>query len=133
MSEYQCYEFVSLDRALPSKEMAELRSISGRAEITPTRFWSEYRGGDLKADPAEHVERGFDAHIDFANWGTHRLMLRVQAKRVDATTRAIDLRDLARCHGSEVRSAKAFDAMRKGQLRRRGFFDRWNREHEPDR
>lgn len=54
MSEYQCYEFVALDHQLTTKEMAELRSISTRAEITPTRFWNEYEWGDLKAD----------------NWGT---------------------------------------------------------------
>ncbi|HSQ63457.1 MAG TPA: hypothetical protein VLM85_09600 [Polyangiaceae bacterium] len=83
MSEYQCYEFVALDRPLTSKQMAALRAISTRAEITPTRFWNEYQWGDLKADPATLVERYFDAHMYFANWGTHRLMLRVPAKRID--------------------------------------------------
>jgi hypothetical protein len=83
MSEYQCYEFVAVDRPLTSKEMAELRAISTRAEITPTRFWNEYQWGDLKSDPAKLVERYFDAHMYFANWGTHRLMLRVPARRVD--------------------------------------------------
>ncbi len=84
MSEYQCYEFVALDRPLTSAEMVELRAISTRAEITPTRFWNEYQWGDLKADPAKLVERYFDAHMYVANWGTHRLMLRLPAKRVDA-------------------------------------------------
>jgi hypothetical protein len=84
MSEYQCYEFVALDRPLTSKEMEELRAISTRAEITSTRFWNEYRWGDLKANPTKLMERYFDAHMYFANWGTHRLMLRVPAKRVDA-------------------------------------------------
>ncbi len=84
MSEYQCYEFVALDRPLTPKQMAELRAISTRAEITPTRFWNEYQWGDLKADPAKLVERYFDAHMYFANWGTHRLMLRVPSARVDA-------------------------------------------------
>jgi hypothetical protein len=51
MSEYQCYEFVALDRPLTAKQMAELRKISTRAEISPTRFWNEYHWGDLKADP----------------------------------------------------------------------------------
>lgn len=32
MSEYQCYDFVALDRPLTSKQMAELRAISTRAE-----------------------------------------------------------------------------------------------------
>jgi hypothetical protein len=83
MSEYQCYEFVALDRPLSPKQVAELRAISTRAEITPTRFWNEYQWGDLKADPAKLVERYFDAYMYFANWGTHRLMLRVPMKRVD--------------------------------------------------
>jgi hypothetical protein len=38
MSEYQSYEFVALDRPLTAEEVAELRAISTRAEITPTRF-----------------------------------------------------------------------------------------------
>jgi hypothetical protein len=42
VSEYQCYEFVALDRALSAKQMAELHAVSTRAEISPTRFWNEY-------------------------------------------------------------------------------------------
>jgi hypothetical protein len=83
MSEYQCYEFVALDRPLTSKQIAELRAISTRAEITPTRFWNEYQWGDLKADPTKLLERYFDAHLYFANWGTHRLMLRIPTARID--------------------------------------------------
>ena len=83
MSEYQCYEFVALDRPLTSKKMAELRALSTRAEISPTRFWNEYEWGDLKADPAKLMERYFDAHLYVANWGTHRLMLRAPTARVD--------------------------------------------------
>lgn len=83
MSEYQCYEFIALDRPLTPKQMAELRGISTRAEISPTRFWNEYQWGDLKADPAKLLARYFDAHLYFANWGTHRLMLRLPKARVD--------------------------------------------------
>jgi hypothetical protein len=83
MSEYQCYDFVAIDRPLTSKEMAELRQLSTRADISPTRFWNEYQWGDFKADPAKLVERYFDAHLYFASWGTSRLMLRVPAEHVD--------------------------------------------------
>jgi hypothetical protein len=86
VSEYQCYEFVALDRPLTVKQMAELRAISTRAEISPTRFWNEYQWGDLKANPAKLMERYFDAHLYFANWGTHRLMLRIPKARVDLKT-----------------------------------------------
>ncbi|HEY5373689.1 MAG TPA: right-handed parallel beta-helix repeat-containing protein [Polyangiaceae bacterium] len=62
----------------------ELREISTRAKISPARFWNEYQWGNLRADPAKLVERYFDAHLYFANWGTHRLMLRIPASGVDA-------------------------------------------------
>lgn len=83
MSEYQWYEFVALDRPLSPKDMQELRAISSRAEITRTRFSNEYEWGDLKADPAALLVRYFDAHLYFANWGTHRFMLRLPAANVD--------------------------------------------------
>jgi hypothetical protein len=83
VSEYQCYEFLALDRRLTAGEMAELRSISTRAEITPTRFWNEYHWGDLKADPFELLARYFDMHLYFANWGTRRLMFRLPVAAVD--------------------------------------------------
>jgi hypothetical protein len=83
VSEYQWYEFLALDRRLTAQEMAELRRISTRAEITPTRFWNEYQWGDLKADPAELLARYFDMHLYFANWGTRRLMFRLPVTAVD--------------------------------------------------
>lgn len=83
MSEYQCYEFVALERPLTAKQMAELRAISTRADISPTRFWNEYQWGDLKADPAKLMERYFDAHLYFANWGANRLTLRIPKAGVD--------------------------------------------------
>jgi hypothetical protein len=90
VSEYQYYEFVALDRPLTAEEMAELRSISTRAQITPTRFFNEYQWGDLKADPAELLARYFDVHVYFANWGTRRLMFRLPLH-------AVDLDDLRAC------------------------------------
>ncbi|KYF70874.1 hypothetical protein [Sorangium cellulosum] len=63
--------------------MAELRAISTRAGITPTRFWNGYQRGDLKAVPAKLLERYFDAHLYFANWGKRRLMFRLPAAGVD--------------------------------------------------
>jgi hypothetical protein len=90
MSEYQSYEFVALDRPLTPAEMAELRSISTRAQITPARFFNEYQWGDLKADPAELLACYFDVHVYFANWGSRRLMFRLPRPMVD-------LEDLRAC------------------------------------
>jgi hypothetical protein len=90
VSEYQSYEFVALDHPLTAAEMAELRSISTRAQITPTRFFNEYQWGDLKADPAELLARYFDVHVYFANWGSRRLMFRLPKP-------AVNLDDLRAC------------------------------------
>ena len=84
MSAYQCYEFVALDRPLTSEEMAKLRRVSSRAEISPTRFWNEYQYGDFKGDPVKLVEKYFDAHMYSANWGSRRLILRLPLTRVDS-------------------------------------------------
>ena len=37
MSEYQCYEFLAIDKPLTLKQQRELRAISTRAEISSTR------------------------------------------------------------------------------------------------
>ena len=77
MSEYQYYEFIAIDRALTREEMAQLRSRSSRATITPTSFVNEYHWGDLKGDPADWMRRYFDAFVYVANWCSCRLALRV--------------------------------------------------------
>jgi len=88
VSEYQYYEFAALDHALDRRQQSELRAISTRALITPTGFVNTYEWGDLKADPRRLVERYFDAFLYLANWGTHRLMLRLPAASLDADVAA---------------------------------------------
>jgi hypothetical protein len=77
MSEYQYYEFRAIDRPLTKQEMAALRAISTRAEITPTSFVNTYEWGNFKGDPDAFMQKYFDAFVYVANWGTHRFMLRV--------------------------------------------------------
>ena len=83
MSEYQYYEFVALDRPLAAEQVAKLRAVSSRAEISATRFKNEYHWGDLSADPEKLLERYFDAHLYFASWGTRRLILRLPRARTN--------------------------------------------------
>ncbi|MGH6626341.1 MAG: hypothetical protein ACRECD_07340 [Burkholderiaceae bacterium] len=77
MSEYQYYEFAAIDRPLTRAEMAELRAVSTRADITPSGFVNHYEWGNLKADPADWMRRYFDAFVYTANWCSCRLALRV--------------------------------------------------------
>ena len=77
MSEYQYYEFLTIDRPLDDQQQAEVRALSTRADITATSFTSEYHGGDFQGDPGKMMELYYDAHLYFANWGTRQLMLRL--------------------------------------------------------
>jgi hypothetical protein len=67
MSEYQYYEFQAIYRPLTQREMAELRALSTRAEITPNRFVNVYHYGDFRGDPRALMEKYFDAFLYVAN------------------------------------------------------------------
>jgi hypothetical protein len=84
MSEYQYYEFLALDTPLTDKQVAELRELSSRAEITTTRFTNEYSYGDFRGSPEKLMERYFDAFLYLANFGTRRLMFRFPRSLLDA-------------------------------------------------
>jgi hypothetical protein len=86
MSEYQYYEFRAVDRPLTDAEMREMRAVSSRAEITPTRFVNEYNWGDFKGRPDQWMERWFDAFLYLANWGSRQLMLRLPADALELET-----------------------------------------------
>ncbi|MFF4992565.1 hypothetical protein ACFY19_35700 [Streptosporangium saharense] len=83
MSEYQYYEFVAIDRPLTAGQQAEVRALSTRARITATGFVNEYEWGDFKGSPRAMMERYYDAHLYLANWGTHRVMLRLPRTLLD--------------------------------------------------
>lgn len=83
MSEYQYYEFRALDRPLNDSEMKELRNSSTRAEITSRSFTNVYHFGDFRGSPEEMMEKYFDAHVYYANWGTFTLMLRLPLGIID--------------------------------------------------
>jgi hypothetical protein len=86
MSEYQYYEFQTLDRRLSETEMDELRDYSTRAHITATSFVNEYSFGSFKGNPDAWMEKYFDAFLYLANWGTHELKLGLPSRLLAADT-----------------------------------------------
>ncbi len=102
MSEYQYYEFAAIDRSLSRAEMAQLRAVSTRAEITPAGFVNHYEWGDLKADPSDWMQRYFDAFVYTANWCSCRLALRVPL----ATFRKAELKSFATRHTLAIEASK---------------------------
>jgi hypothetical protein len=83
MSEYQYYEFRTVDRSLTSVEIAELRKLSSRAEITATSFTNTYSFGNFRGNPNRMMEQYFDAFVYVANWGTRHFMVRLPVRGVD--------------------------------------------------
>ncbi|MDH6580613.1 hypothetical protein [Kitasatospora sp. MAP5-34] len=86
MSEYQYYEFLAVDRPLNAAQLAEVRALSTRARVTSTRFTNSYQWGDFRGSPDRMMERYYDAHLYVANWGTHRVMLRLPKHLLDLRT-----------------------------------------------
>jgi hypothetical protein len=87
VSEYQYYEFVAVDRPLNAGELAALRTVSTRAQITSTSFVNTYEwGGGLRADPRRLMERYFDAFLYLTNWGTRQVILRFPVTLLDLNT-----------------------------------------------
>lgn len=88
MSEYQFYEFQTLDRRLTDQEQSEIRKLSSRVALTPTHAVFTYQFGDFRGDPIQVLARYFDAMLYLANWGTRRLLFRfpralIPRKRVE--------------------------------------------------
>lgn len=86
MSEYQYYEFRTVDRSLTAGEIAELEKLSSRAEVTGTSFTNTYSYGDFRGDPDRLMERYFDAFVYVTNWGTRHFMVRLPVRGVDLPT-----------------------------------------------
>jgi len=76
-----------VDRPLTAAEQAEVRQLSTRARITATSFTNEYHRGDFKGSPDQMMQRYYDAHLYLANWGTHRVMLRLPRTLLDPLRR----------------------------------------------
>lgn len=88
MSEYQYYEFLSIDRPLTKDEIGKLRRLSTRAIITPCSFVNDYTWGDFKGDPDQLMEHFFDAHVYLANWmmAVFKVRLPIDALTSDIAT-----------------------------------------------
>ena len=89
MSEYQFHEFRALDRPLSAAQVADVRKVSSRAEVSSTRFVNKYNYGDFRGDVDDFLTRYFDALVYVANWGTRRFAFRLPRDGVD--TAAIEV------------------------------------------
>lgn len=76
MSEYQYYEFQTIDRPLTAEQQAEIRKLSSRVALSASRAAFNYSYGDFRGDPLRVLEQHFDALLYIANWGSKQLAFR---------------------------------------------------------
>jgi hypothetical protein len=77
MSEYQYVGFRAVDGPVSEKNLEYMRRQSSRAEITPWSFDNEYQYGDFGGDPLKMLQRGYDLHLHYANFGIRKLLMRM--------------------------------------------------------
>src|SRR5437660_390375 len=76
MSEYQRYEFMTVDRPLTSTQLDAVNSLSSHIEASSTHALIEYNWGNFKHDPIKVLHQFFDAFLYWANWGAPELAFR---------------------------------------------------------
>jgi hypothetical protein len=76
MSEYQYYEFRTINRHLTATERTAVDKLSSHGHTTATSFSVDYSYGNFKHNPDEVLARYFDVFFYMANWGTVTLKFR---------------------------------------------------------
>ena len=86
MSEYQYYEWQTIDRPLTPEEQAAVNELSSHIDVTASQAVVTYSWGDFKHDPRQVLARYFDAFLYLANWGSKRLAFRFPQSLLDRQT-----------------------------------------------
>lgn len=83
MSEYQYYEFCSLQVPLTTEAREELHSLSSRAKVTSHGASYVYNYGDFRGDKKALLLKYFDIFFYISNWGTVRLMFKYTTQQAN--------------------------------------------------
>jgi hypothetical protein len=87
MSEYQYYEWQTIDRPLTASEQREVNALSSHMDtVTSSQAVVTYSWGDFKHDPQHVLLKYFDAFLYDSNFGTRQLMFRLPKKLVDVSS-----------------------------------------------
>jgi hypothetical protein len=84
MSEYQYYEWQTIDRPLSAREQVDVNGLSSHMDtVTSTQAIVTYSWSDFKHDPKQVLLRYFDAFLYDSNFGVRELMFRLPRDLVD--------------------------------------------------
>ncbi|MFN0203396.1 MAG: hypothetical protein ACKVTZ_17855 [Bacteroidia bacterium] len=76
MSEYQVYEFQTIDRALTAEERSELNTWSSRSKASSHKIKFTYSYGDFSRNTESVMFQYFDAMSYWANYGVKEIIFR---------------------------------------------------------
>jgi hypothetical protein len=76
LSEYQRYEFMTIDRPLTRGQLDAVNALSSHIEASSTHALIEYHWGDFKHNPIKVLHEFFDGFLYWANWGSPQLAFR---------------------------------------------------------
>ncbi|MEO1006224.1 MAG: hypothetical protein AAFW67_10315, partial [Cyanobacteria bacterium J06638_38] len=68
MSEYQYYEFQTVNRSLTEQERVAISKLSSSVKLTATSAIFTYSYGDFRGNPQDFLAKYFDAMYYIANW-----------------------------------------------------------------
>ncbi len=74
MSEYQYYEWQTIDRPLTPEEQAAVNELSSHIDVTSSTAVVTYSWGDFKHDPRQVLARYFDAFLYLVAWSDGHLV-----------------------------------------------------------
>jgi hypothetical protein len=83
VSEYQHYEWRTIDRRLTTAERDAVAELSSHIEVSSSGAWVDYEWGDFKHNPLQVLARYFDAFLYYANWGAQQLAFRFPKHLLD--------------------------------------------------
>lgn len=86
MSEYQYYDFCSINKPLSAEARKEMRSLSSRAQVGTHTASYVYNYGDFRGNPKQLVLKYFDVFFYISNFGTLELLFKYPVNRVDLLT-----------------------------------------------
>jgi hypothetical protein len=85
MSEFQYYEWQTIDRRLTPQEQNAVGKLSSHIDVTASYAQVDYSWGSFKHNPKKVLADYFDAFLYQANWGSSQLIFRFPAHLLDAS------------------------------------------------
>jgi hypothetical protein len=83
MSEYQYYEFCSINKPLTSEARKEMSSLSSRANVGTHNAFYVYNYGDFRGNSDTLLLKYFDVFFYISNFGTIRLTFKYNVFQIN--------------------------------------------------